>query len=188
MMCILQMCLGPPQVEILWLYSDFWEFLAGNWENLSYVCFREQADIKFGLGKALKYIVIIKIRKPNATIWSKTLQGLSNIFVFYAANIAKLEVAHCFCSILPFILQLAGLTGSVGCAPDWWSEGCGFNPIWDGNILSWRFVLKFFLLSFSPFHWFKKGSCQFLAKECVQYWLTAWSTKPVQWTCWTWPH
>ena len=27
--------------------------------------------------------------------------------------------------------------------------------------ISWR--------SFSPFHWFKKGSCQFLAKECAQY-------------------
>ena len=25
----------------------------------------------------------------------------------------------------------------------------------------------------SPFRWFKKGSCQFLAKECAQYWLTA---------------
>ena len=23
------------------------------------------------------------------------------------------------------------------------------------------------------FLWFKKGSCQFLAKECAQYWLTA---------------
>ena len=24
-----------------------------------------------------------------------------------------------------------------------------------------------------PFRWFKKSSCQFLAKECAQYWLTA---------------
>ena len=30
-----------------------------------------------------------------------------------------------------------------------------------------------FLWSFSLFRWFKKGSCQFLAKECAQYWLTA---------------
>ena len=29
---------------------------------------------------------------------------------------------------------------------------------------------EIFLRSFSPFHWFKKGSCQFLAKECEQYW------------------
>ena len=25
----------------------------------------------------------------------------------------------------------------------------------------------------TPFRWFKKGSCQFLLKECAQYWLTA---------------
>ena len=31
---------------------------------------------------------------------------------------------------------------------------------------------------FSPFHWFKKGSCQFLEKECAQYWLTAYRTMP----------
>ena len=42
-----------------------------------------------------------------------------------------------------------------------------------GNILSWRLIMKYFLRSFAPFHWFKKGSCQFLAKECTQYWLTA---------------
>ena len=41
------------------------------------------------------------------------------------------------------------------------------------NILSWSLIMKFFLRSFSPFRWFKKGSCQFLAKECAQYWLTA---------------
>ena len=32
---------------------------------------------------------------------------------------------------------------------------------------------EIFLRSFSPFRWFKKGSCQFLAKEFAQYWLTA---------------
>ena len=38
-----------------------------------------------------------------------------------------------------------------------------------GNILSWRLIMKYFLRSFSPYRWFKKGSCQFLAKECAQY-------------------
>ena len=33
----------------------------------------------------------------------------------------------------------AGLSGSVGCASDWWSGGCGFNPRQVSNILSWRF-------------------------------------------------
>ena len=49
----------------------------------------------------------------------------------------------------------------------------GSTPAEVGNIHSWRLIMKYFLRSFSPFRWFKKGSCQFLAKECAQYWLTA---------------
>ena len=52
-------------------------------------------------------------------------------------------------------------------------EVAGSTPAEVGNILSWRLIIKYFLRSFSPFRWFKKGSCQFLAKECAQYWLTA---------------
>ena len=63
-------------------------------------------------------------------------------------------------------------------------EVVGSTPAEVGNILSWRLIMKYFLRSFSPFRWFKKGSCQFLAKECAkecaQYWLTAWRTKPAQ--------
>ena len=52
-------------------------------------------------------------------------------------------------------------------------EVAGSTPAEVGNILSWRLIMKYFLRSFSPFRWSKKGSCQFLAKECTQYWLTA---------------
>ena len=52
-------------------------------------------------------------------------------------------------------------------------EVAGSTPAEVGNILSWRLIMKYFLRSFSPFRWFKKGSCQFLAKGCAQYWLTA---------------
>ena len=48
-------------------------------------------------------------------------------------------------------------------------EVAGSIPAEIGNILSWRLIMKYFLRSFSPFRWFKKGSCQFLAKECAQY-------------------
>ena len=51
-------------------------------------------------------------------------------------------------------------------------EVAGSTPAEVGNILSWRLIMKYFLRSFSPFRWFKKGSCQFQAKECAQYWLT----------------
>ena len=44
-------------------------------------------------------------------------------------------------------------------------EVTGSTPAKVGNILSWRLIMKYFLRSFSPFRWFKKGSCQFLAKE-----------------------
>ena len=37
-----------------------------------------------------------------------------------------------------------------------------------GNIFSWRLIMTYFLRSFSHFRYFKKGSCQFLTKECAQ--------------------
>ena len=52
-------------------------------------------------------------------------------------------------------------------------EVSGSTPAEVGNILSWSFIMKYFLRSFSPFCWFQKGSCQLLAKEYAQYWLTA---------------
>ena len=76
--------------------------------------------------------------------------------------------------------QDAGLGGSVGWALDWWSGGCRFNPCRVGNVLLWRLIMKYFRRYLSPFCWFKKGSCQFLAKECAQYRLTTLRTKPAQ--------
>ena len=67
----------------------------------------------------------------------------------------------------PKIPMCAGLYGSVGCASDWWSGGCGFDPRRVGNILLWRLIMKYFLRSFSCFRWFKKDSCSFLATILV---------------------
>ena len=53
------------------------------------------------------------------------------------------------------------------CKPWWLSwmrhptgnqEVTGSTPAEVGNILSWRLIMKYFLQSFSPFRWFKKGS------------------------------
>ena len=44
----------------------------------------------------------------------------------------------------------------------------GSIPVRSGNIHSWRLIMKYFLQLFSPFCLFKKGSCQFLAKEWAQ--------------------
>ena len=61
----------------------------------------------------------------------------------------------------------------LGALPTGDQEVTGSTPAEVGNILSWILIMKYFLRSFSPSRWFKKGSCQFLAKECAQYRLTA---------------
>ena len=42
-------------------------------------------------------------------------------------------------------------------------------PLDQKHVLSWRLIVKYFLRLFSAFRWCKKGSCQFLVKECAQY-------------------
>ena len=41
----------------------------------------------------------------------------------------------------------------------------GSTPVEVGNILSWRLIMKYFLRSFSPFRWFKKGVVSFWWKN-----------------------
>ena len=69
-----------------------------------------------------------------------------------------------FYLLRPF--YLAGLGSSVGCQSTGDQEGVS-SRLRSGNILSLRLIMKSFLWSFSPFRWFKKGSCQLLAKECA---------------------
>ena len=50
---------------------------------------------------------------------------------------------------------------------DWRPGGRGFNPRQGQQHSFVEIDKKYFLHSFFPFCWFKKGSCQFLAKECT---------------------
>ena len=52
-------------------------------------------------------------------------------------------------------------------------EVAGSTPAGSATFIREDLIMKYFLRLFSPFRWFKKGSCQFLAKEYAQYWLTA---------------
>ena len=71
----------------------------------------------------------------------------------------KENISNChLIFLLPSIC--AGLGGSVGC-PTGDQEVAASSPAWSAT----SFV--------EIWLWFKKGSCQFLAKECAQYWLTA---------------
>ena len=79
---------------------------------------------------------------------------------------------------LPYLLDIYNLKTPASVAqldarPTGDQEVADSIPAEVGNILSRRLIMKYFLRSFSPFRWFKKGSCQFLAKEFAQYWLTA---------------
>ena len=67
---------------------------------------------------------------------------------------------------------LAGLDGSDA-RPTGDQEVSGLTPARSATFFRGDLIMKYFLRSFSPFHWFKKGSYQFLAKEFAQYWLTA---------------
>ena len=49
-----------------------------------------------------------------------------------------------------------------------WLGGSDVKLCQVGHILTWRFNMKCFLWPFSAFRWFKKGRCEFLAKECAQ--------------------
>ena len=40
-------------------------------------------------------------------------------------------------------LFFARFGNSVGCASDWWSGDCGFDPHRIGYILSWRLIMKY---------------------------------------------
>ena len=59
---------------------------------------------------------------------------------------------------------LVGLDGSVECAQTSDQEVAGLIPAGFGKFFSWRLIMEYFLLSFSPFHW-QFGSCQFLTNE-----------------------
>ena len=47
-------------------------------------------------------------------------------------------------------------------------EVAGSIPARSGNIILWRFIMKYFQKSLAPSRLFKKGSCQFLVKEYAQ--------------------
>ena len=172
--------LWKPQHVLIWIYSNFKTSMA-----------RSQVALILRVNRA-RYLtrekqgIMILLWIPftsenNASVihiaWSESLQG-----TFWIAKDAMfLHADNKDCSDC---IDMQADESSLGphCRPRWLSwmrrptgdqEVAGSTPAEVGNILSWRLIMKYFLRSFSPFRWFKKGSCQFLAKECAQYWLTA---------------
>ena len=100
----------------------------------------------------------IRLCSHRQISWSKTS---FNSVIYYICMYMK----HC----LPLWLSLMHVWLVI-------SRSWGFSPARSGKILSWRLFMKYFLRSFSPFSWFKKGSCQFLAKEYSQV-LVKWAKR-----------
>ena len=100
-------------------------------------------------------------------------------FVKYQMGLRRNMPGLAKCNVYIYTIQLFCIHT---CRPRWLSwmrrptgnqEVAGSTPVEVGNILSCRLIMKYFQTSFSPFRFFKKCSCQFLAKKCAQYWLTA---------------
>ena len=127
--------------------------------------------LRFGLGKSL-WTLCLNSRFCFIIFEIKLLISDLNKELEYAVDGAPSQIPMLLANVANSMM--ASLGGSVGCAirlETWRSRVQPPSEV--GNIHSWRLIMKYFLWSFSPFRWFKKGSCQFLAKECAQYWLTA---------------
>ena len=96
----------------------------------------------FGLKKWLTYSYHIPV---SSMVTDKQSTMYSEILRYH--NIALYKKCYGKC--------LTGLSILAECASE---GGCGFDSCQVGNILLSRLIMKYFLWSFSPFHWFKKGS------------------------------
>ena len=74
----------------------------------------------------------------------------------------------------------AGLGGTVGCSSEWRPGGHGFDPRQRGQHSFVEIDHEIFSAVILSLLLIQEGQMQFLAKECAQYWLTAWGTKPAQ--------
>ena len=93
-------------------------------------------------------------------LWSETMETSCNIYFMYR---------YMYCKMLSKILAQSFGPGAVARL-----EACSLGmqaapssiPT-SGTFFRWDLVMKTFLRPFSFFRWFKKSSCQLLAKECA---------------------
>ena len=132
------------------------------------------------------------IAEYNGRDWRKTFIGMfmlcqvinrfekssrsNEYWCIWQRSIRLRQSFHCSWKILDFsqcffffFWEKASLGCSVRHTSDWWPGGCGFDPcrVWQHSSFL-EIDMKYFLRSFSPFHWFKKSSCLFLVKACTQ--------------------
>ena len=84
--------------------------------------------------------------------------------IFSVQNISTFIVCY---------MYLPALVAQLDAHPTGDQEVAGLTPAGSATFFGGNLIMRYFLWSVSPFRRFKIGSCQFLAKECAQYWLTA---------------
>ena len=129
------------------------------WKNVSSFCSTKATHIFSAKNIRIFYIESAK------TVNEMTLNKLIKLTTFWTTG--------------PWLI-FAGHSGSVWFASNWWSGGPRFDHCWVQQHSFMEIDHKYFLWSFSPFLWFKKGSCQFLVKECVQVLVNCLETKLAQ--------
>ena len=179
-------CLSRNGHILLHLVGSYCKTVKGNWYN-----FRGEREIDIISGETILsklFCFLLKVvyskRKEFAPLGSKFFPFRVDIFsegdcctekqtgsqvVFLSENLASVSI-HLYFEV--FRIVLGGLGGSVGCAVRLETRRSRVQPPPRSETFFREIDHEIFLRSFSPFCWFKKGSCQFLAKECAQYWLT----------------
>ena len=175
----------------IWFFFFFlWEVLVLNWQTTGVVCiYVRSLLVAFWV---IHFQLMLKHFAQTHNYFLKkgfvyTSSKLS--FCFYNSDPAwiihhfkRATVADCL--MLTFIQdcfeesEIVGLPEIHGQISVWQvsvaqSDACSTggqevvsSRLQSGPLLSLRLIMKSFLLSFSPFRWFKKGGCQLLAKEC----------------------
>ena len=68
---------------------------------------------------------------------------------------------------------LPALVAELDAHPTGDPEVVDTTPARSATFFGGDLIMKYFLWSFSPYRLYKKGSCQFLVKDCAQYWLNS---------------
>ena len=124
------------------------------------------------------------VRVQNHQILENTPIYLANALIRirgFCRLICIFTVCICPQDILPSnAAHLSVWVAPLDAPPTGNQEVAGSTPTRSTTFFRGDLIMKYFLWSFASFRWFKKDSCQFLAKECAQYLFTAWRTKPAQ--------
>ena len=111
----------------------------------------------------------------ESSIWEISVINLISKIELYEDSVYSLESPHWVITIYPLQIRHSFLRktyvvgpASVGCASFWWSEVVGSIPGRSVNILSWRWIMKYILRSFPPFHWSRKAVVSFCQRMCTR--------------------